>query len=268
MRVERSREHWRLREWVEVSDHIGTFEAMVPPSSLDPEFDFWSDCTSDDPDNGSPTLKMYHQVLWSKPLPSGRPFTLEEDGYYLSYRTADLEIPLSSDAALPTWSHWVRMSHIMERIPDEEVAEFYKASYQLGGFLLFPRNSVDGHRTINVERGFNPRIADRFDLTVECIRLFYLGRVDEESNPLGPTLARYPEFFALFDDFRGYVNHFLLQDLVTYDYAGVNLFHASEGFTLAPRPSSIDEYRAYRDRAVAFVRARNQRMLRYVVAQS
>jgi len=247
---------------------MATVERMAAPGPIDPEFDFWSDCTSDDPDNGSPTLKRYHQALWSKPLPSGQPFTLEDDGYYLSYRTPELEIPLSSDAALPTWSHWVRMSHIITQIPGEEVADFYKVAYQMGGFLLFPRNSVDGCRTINVERGFNPRISDRFDLTVECIRLYYEGQSEERGNPLGPTLERYHEYFALFDDFPGFINHFLLQDLVTEDYANVQFFHPSEGFALPARPTSVEDYRAYRDRAVAFVQARNQRMVRHVCSES
>lgn len=240
------------------------FTCMGDCAGFDPTFDFWSDCTSDDPDNGSPTLKRYHQLLWSKPLPSGEEFDLTDDGYYLTGRSGDLGLPLSSDAALPTWSHWQRMSHVIEQIPEPEVTTFYKTAYQMGGFLLFPRNPVDGQHTINVERGFNPRISDRFDLTVECIRLYYCGQVSEESNPLGPTLGRYPEFFALFEDFRGYVTHFLLEDLVTHDYSAVNLFHPSEDFTLPPRPSTVSEYSEYRDRATSFVIARNARMTQFV----
>jgi hypothetical protein len=45
------------------------------------------------------------------------------------------------------------------------------------------------------------------DLTLECIRRFYGGDAD---TPLGPTLARYPDFFALFGTSTGYVDVFLL----------------------------------------------------------
>jgi hypothetical protein len=35
------------------------------------------------------------------------------------------------------------------------------------------------------------------------------------------VLARYADFFRLFGDFRGYIEFFLLQDLVTEDYCAV-----------------------------------------------
>ena len=70
---------------------------------------------------------------------------------------------------------------------------------------------IDGKKklTINGERGWNKRIVDRFDLTLECIRRYYL---DIES-PLKETLERYKSFFLLFEDFRHYVEFFFLQDL-------------------------------------------------------
>ena len=41
-------------------------------------FDFRSDTPPGrDPDALSPTLRRYHQLLWSKPLPSGAPFELD-----------------------------------------------------------------------------------------------------------------------------------------------------------------------------------------------
>lgn len=63
--------------------------------------------------------------------------------------------------------------------------------------------------SINQARGINSRIRDRFDLTLESIRRHYLGTV----NPLADVLARHSDFFDLFGDFRGYVDHFLLNDL-------------------------------------------------------
>lgn len=53
--------------------------------------------------------------------------------------------------------------------------------------------------------GFHPRIADRFDLTLECIRLHYLGL----DNPLAATLLRDSGFFSPFEDFTGYLQFFL-----------------------------------------------------------
>ena len=53
--------------------------------------------------------------------------------------------------------------------------------------------------TTNVSRGINPSIKDTFDLTLECIRRFYLN----ENSPLSHTLRRYSLFFSLFQILKG-----------------------------------------------------------------
>ena len=62
-----------------------------------------------------------------------------------------------------------------------------------------------------------PSIRDRFDLTLECIRRHYFS----ERSPLSDVLARYEDFLCLFGSFKGYVEFFLLQDLVSPDYSAV-----------------------------------------------
>jgi len=105
------------------------------------------------------------------------------------------------------------MKHITGLFPEEENEAFRTIGYTIGGMMIFPANRVDGKHTINVMRGFTRQIADRFDLTLECIRRHYLG----QSSPLGETLLRYRDFFSLFDDFSGYVDFFALQDLLAED---------------------------------------------------
>ena len=111
--------------------------------------------------------------------------------------------------------------------------------------------------TINGARGVNHKIQDRFDLTLECIRSFYL----KEKSPLSDILERYSQFFNLFDDFRGYVDFFLLQDLVEKNYLAIKFWHPFNGFDYSPLPNNIDEYRAYKIKVIDFVKARNNRML-------
>ena len=111
--------------------------------------------------------------------------------------------------------------------------------------------------TINGARGFHPRIKDRFDLTVECIRRHYRN----ERSPLSDTLARYADFFGLFKDFRAYVEFFLLQDLVTEDCSPVRFFTPFEDFNTSPLPGSVEAYMVYRQLAVDFIEARNRRIL-------
>ena len=81
-----------------------------------------------------------------------------------------------------------------------------------------------------------------------------------EGSPLGDTLARYADYFRLFGDFRGYVEFFLLQDLVTDDCAAVKFFLPFNGFNSSPVPDSMAAYLDYRALAVDFIEARNQRI--------
>ena len=52
---------------------------------IDINFNFFSDAKGGDPDSTSPTLRKYHKILWSKPLPNGKPFNLTDNkkGVYL-----------------------------------------------------------------------------------------------------------------------------------------------------------------------------------------
>lgn len=54
---------------------------------FDINFDFRDDCGGVDPDSGSPTLRRYHRLLWSKELPNGEMMQLTHDeGGYLKWR--------------------------------------------------------------------------------------------------------------------------------------------------------------------------------------
>ena len=148
------------------------------------------------------------------------------------------------------------MKHIVGLFSEEENETFRTIGYTIGGMMVFPGNKVDGKQTINGARGFNRKIADRFDLTLECIRRHYLG----EDSPLAETLARYGEFFQLFQHFKGYVDFFILQDLVTEDCAAVKFFMPFDDFATRSVPQNGGSYVEYRHRSTAFVQARNRRI--------
>jgi hypothetical protein len=158
---------------------------------------------------------------------------------------------------IPSFRKETRLSHIFARLQPGDLDAFVSNSYTIGGMMVFPGNCINGKMTINGARGFHPRIKDRFDLTVECIRRHY----SNDSSPLGDTLARYADFFRLFGDFRGYIEFFLLQDLVTDDYSAVRFFMPFEDFNKSPLPNSIEAYIAYKGLAMSFIEARNQRIL-------
>ena len=229
---------------------------------IDVSFDFRSDTPGYgrpgvDPDKSSRTLRRYHQFLWSKALPSGAPFELDvtTPGAYLHHLSGLGEFRLSSDTVIPTLRK--KLKHIIE-IPEGEVEEFSRIGYTIGGMMIWPGNQIGRAMTINQARGCDRSIADRFDLTVECIRRFYLG----ESSPglLSDTLARYPEFFGLFGDFAGFVDFFLLQDLVDEVTSTVKFFTPFEDFTASPLPGTLDTYSGYRQRAIEFIESRNRRI--------
>jgi len=122
--------------------------------------------------------------------------------------------------------------------------------------MIFLANRIDGKQTINGARGFNRKIADRFDLTLECIRRHYLNM----HSPLSETLERYRNFFDLFGDFGGYVDFFLLQDLVDETRSAVEFFMPFDDFNSPSVPSDLHSYKGYRRLSIEFIEARNRRI--------
>jgi len=235
---------------------------------IDETFDFRQDTPpGGDPDALSPTLRRYHQLLWSKPMPSGVPFVLVDStrGVYLHHRSGLGEFFLSSDSVIPSFRKESQLSQVIAQIPPGEWAAFMSSTYTIGGMMVFPGNRVAGKMTINCARGFHPRIKDRFDLTVECIRRHYRG----EDSPLADTIERYRDFFALFESFGGYVDFFLLQDLVKPDYSSLRFFAPFDGFAASsPVPASRDAYNSYRLLATDFIASRNRRIAAWSLSQA
>ncbi|TFD47152.1 hypothetical protein E3T33_03765 [Cryobacterium sp. TMT1-2-1] len=225
---------------------------------IDTAFDVRSDAGGRDPDQHSPTLRRYHQLLWSKPLPSGALLTLDASrpGEYLHHRSDLGEFFLASDTIIHTFASWIRMADIIAQVDAEDRAAFHRIGRTIGGTIVFPGNRIDGKPTINGARGMHPRIRDRFDLTLECIRRHYEGA----PSPLAETLLRYADFFRLFEDFRGYVDFFFLQDLVSDDYSAVEFFTPFDNFTTPALPGILAAYEHYRAQTVGFVQARNGRI--------
>jgi hypothetical protein len=235
---------------------------LKPP--VNTEFDFRQEVGDKDPDIHSPTLKQYHQILWNKPLPNGQVLQISSvKSKYLVGTCEDKSIELSSDSIINSLFKRLNNNSTTSQITKEcssEIKQVQKYGSTIGGFLLFPRRKVDGKLTINAARGFNNKIIDRFDLTLECIRLYFLGL----DSPLKKDLERYSEFFSLFNNFEGYVRFFLLDNLVSDNYTRVKLFiDFSQGFIGSPLPKDVDEYRVYAENSLQFVRLRNEKINRW-----
>ncbi|MGN1154431.1 MAG: DUF6994 family protein [Candidatus Gastranaerophilaceae bacterium] len=247
---------------------------------IDTTFDFTSDtphywdnfwqnseglgCGSSDPDSKSPTLKKYHKLLWSKRLPNGEILDLQEgrnSNDYLIWK----DFNFGSDSIINVYLHNTRIKPFIEQIKTKiEKTQNYKEfrenylrkSYTIGGCMIFPK--VNKEISINCQRGINSFIKDRFDLTLECIRRYYNN---DFNNPLGVTLKANSAFFNLFINFRGFVDFFLLQDLVLEDYSAIKLFLQNDlTFTKDPRPQIVaDWFKFYRNQ-MEFLEKRNNRI--------
>lgn len=210
-----------------------------------------------DPDSHSPTLRLYHHRLWNKALPGGKPFNLSSTtpGHYL-YHVSELgEFSLSGDGAIPSFATYKKTAQVVSQIPVCEITSFRQLTYTIGGMMIFPANRIEKKNTINGARGMHPKIADRFDLTLECIRRHYSCH----ESPLSAVLARYRGFFELFRDFDGYIDFFYLRDLV--DDTKIRFFLPFDGFDKSPLPVSTEMYRRYMRNAEQFIRNRGERML-------
>jgi hypothetical protein len=228
---------------------------------IDTNFNFYSDSNGGDPDSTSPTLRKYHKILWSKPLPNGKLFELRDNknGAYLYHESELGEFLLGSDAITHSYKNHKRKRWLTEQIPTV-VKELFDAGSTIGAYIIFPNNRIDGKHTINQARGVNSLIDDRFDLTLECIRLFYSG----EKSPLYDTLLRYKEYFHLFDDFMGYIHFFLLDDLIDEDNK-IKFYLPFDGFKTRPSFSDVSQYFSYKTKVVGFIKSRNKRIENYKV---
>lgn len=228
---------------------------------IDTSYDVRSDAGGKDPDSHSKRLRGFHRVLWSKPLPNGGTFELDDQ---LRHNSGLGSFWLASDAITNFYVGWTRPKTLVEivaAVPPGELDGFEAAGCTVGAYIVFPYASITAEgrwpRTINQVRGTRSKIGDRFDLTLECIRRHYAG----QGSPLQDVLQAYGQFFDLFESFAGYTEFFLLQDLVDGDK--IRFFTEFNDFAGSALPSSIQEYRRYAKASVDFVRARNARIDAY-----
>jgi hypothetical protein len=230
---------------------------------IDTTFDFRAESGTKDTDSASPTLRSYHRILWSKPLPSVGELKLREDPKsYLVATTPFGDMRLTSDSITNSMARHRALHKIISKVPDGLIAEVKSLGSTIGSRIVFPGDQIDGGKTINVLRGFNVNIRDRFDLTLECIRRHY----SSEQNVLSTVLNRYGQFFSLFESFDGYVEFFLLQDLVNKGKVQfLTDIDSSQG--RRPYPKTVAEYGLYANRTIEFVVQRNKRIDSWIRVQ-
>lgn len=192
-----------------------------------------------------------HQALWSKQLPNGSIFDLQPvQGTQLQWG----KFRMSSDSISNSYMTNGGMREIVLQA-ETDAEELFRIGSKIGGYILFPAYQVDRKVTINAARGMSSKIADRMDLTLEAIRRHY----SDDLTPLTETLNRYADFFELFQTFDGYVDFWLLNDLVDENYE-VKYFLPFDNYERNAAPKDLDEYLQLKTASVDFLSSRTARM--------
>lgn len=119
---------------------------------IDVAFNVELDAGGGDPDRSSRTLRRFHQLLWSRPLPDGTEFTLDTTTphSYLHHASAVGEFFLGSDSIVHSYrgAYRNRLDAVMGQVPPEHVAQVHDEGSTMGGYVLFPGDVRDRKPTI------------------------------------------------------------------------------------------------------------------------
>ncbi len=218
---------------------------------------YWSDeilgHSSIDPDSASNTLLEFDKILYSRQLPNGERMNLEIDYSDRSLKWDNLR--LSNDSIMASFRYKNERDFIQkvaDSIPNwkDFIKSYIIKSYTIGGEVLFPKR-MGG---INQSRGTNKNIRDRFDLTLDCIRKYYMN----EKSPLYDVLIKDKAFFDKFVDFKGYVDFFFLQDFVNEDYSKVNFLIDEKYENVIP--NTVEDYFTWMKNQENILNKRNSRI--------
>ncbi len=218
-----------------------------------------------DPDVYSPSMRSTHQKMWSKMLPNGEEMKLEQGAdknyQYLFWK----DFRFGADSIVNMYFHHkgvqVYLTEDVKKVLmqcfgkgnvwEDFVKDYLKKTYTIGGNIIFPKN---GGNSINPRR--YGLLKDRFDLALECIRRYYA----KEESPMSAVLEANGAFFELFCSFRGYVDFFYLQDLVTEDYGAVRYFIKNSDLYHVFYPQGEKEWKELYVNQLDFVLKRNERI--------
>ena len=149
-----------------------------------------------DPDSHSPRLKADHQLLWKKELREGQLFELTDSqdakvrrkNYLIFEQTPDKWFTVGSDAITNSYTRWGKPKALVEakaELSEEQKRRYLNPPYTIGSAMIWPVRGIH-LPTLNTARGLRKSIADRMDLTLECIRRHY---AKEPGSP-SPTSPR------------------------------------------------------------------------------
>lgn len=216
-------------------------------------------------DRYSPTLRRYHQRLWSRPLPNGTAFDLDASGDPANaYLVTQDGVVLASDSLINSMTHWRRLQSALTSIPESEQRVFRRRASSIAATGLWPQRIGEAGHSINQARGVHRQVADRLDLTVECVRRHYAG----QDSPLAAVMENASDFFALWPGWRSWVQWWLLDDLVDEEGQLKWLLPFTDFGNEEAWPTTPAAWRSYRDRCLDFIDGRAARILELTAVSS
>ncbi|MCO4254453.1 DUF6994 family protein [Pseudarthrobacter cellobiosi] len=251
------------------------------PRVVDTSFDYKTDTpsrTKPDADSDSQMLRADHELLWTKELPSGALFaprisSVGPNEYLIFTDVSGARHCYGSDAITSSYTTWVKpnmkpkskaLVDAIAGLNEDQKSVYLDTPYTIGSAMIWPLRSKD-LPTINTARGLRMSVADRMDLTLECIRRHYTG---EPGSPLADVTSAYADFFELFGrrehGFTGFVDFFHLQDLVTPDYKEIRFYLPFDNFERSGIPATTGQYVTYRNATLEFIAGRKRRMAEWV----
>ena len=233
-----------------------------------------------DIDTYSPTLREYQACIYKKVLHEGELFDLkigndpEYDYLYWNnptYYGNDLEKSrFASDSIVNMQERYAPQEK--EFIPDKNIKhyknklkKYVRAASTIGGEIIFPKHP----NSVNMARGRNHKIKDRFDLTLECIRRFYEKDEEKRDSPLYEVLKADKKFFNLFKDFDNYVKFFYLDGSYVQGgkikfFIGGDMFKKGmDGFKnpdFSPFPKDETEWNRLYRKQLKYLKKRNKQI--------
>lgn len=223
-----------------------------------------------DPDARNDQLRESHRLLWSKPLAGGPDLELSGRRWsdYLKVESLPGHWSVGSDNFATTHANALpTLSAGLDSFTDGHLC----ALCTIGGYIVFPNviaqqlpnstNLAARRWSVNQARGMEARISDRFDLTLEAIRLFYQGAVLRTENPIGDVLEAYRWWFDLFgkgaEGFHRFADFFFLTPILDTEEQVKSFGGLGLAFDRA-LPKDETAYGAYVADQVAFVTMRNE----------
>jgi hypothetical protein len=222
-----------------------------------------------DADQSDKRLKASHIELWGRPRPNEVAWGFDSPPRW--YMRSIVQLPtgpaawcVGSDNFATT--HTNALTEMARAIPGYEDGHLHEMC-SIGGYLVLPAALGDKRPiaqpvrkwSLNQAKGCDHRIADRIDLTLEAIRLYYAGMTSRDVNPLGDVLDAYGWFFDPFGKgakgFQAYVDFFFLTPFVE-DGRVVPLYRDRLDFDNA-LPRDPSEYYPYIDAQLTAVKQRN-----------